>query len=680
MQLTWLDESRTPVQSGGPSDPSESSNETEAQSYTQMFVRMNDTSGAGVGLEETRLVWNFRAHREQHNKLYTCQAKHKAFELPVSNELGALGVGEQPVRRLERTIRLSVLYEPEVELSREPLQPREFMPIRFHCQAQARPNKIQFSWFIDDQLVPNATESELFVSSLTRQLHLREIRCQATNAIGTTSSNATRLAVRYSPAYATHQLPASLQPDHHAWRLLNDNGDEGEPARVEQNLVAAGVKGAETPSGGNFTHLFRRLDRRIAAEMAVGAAPNSDATLRCDFDANPAPAQVVWFKVNTEYSNMRDVTPHEADELIAFGANRAVFKLAPQGELEEEEQDDDDELARAASGQHKRHISIEQAAQAGALEEEEDEAEMEPNWDRRRTTGNKSAGRRRQGGRLARLHELDFEQMANELELEMKFLQAQQQQLQERLTNQSAAASWGEKLVEAVPSSQVLPPSQTIVAIEEPLEFRLVPRRARRRRPTLARQNGTTVVAARAKQQEEPVGTTSETSATEVTREERLKPAHELLLMRTAASGIVRRQPLGAAAWTGSLQGHASNRPEALQARQAQLTSSMLRLRQVNSDATGRYVCKALAAPNFNSTAKSVFFVLQQQPRIISVAQQWAPLGAQQVQVECLVQINTVLDNQTQVSWLRDGKVSILGPFSLIDDLLPVALCNLEAN
>lgn len=602
-------------------------------SEVEQFAKVDETN-VGLGLEISGLVWSFRVRREHHNKVFTCLARHKAFELSDQ----ALGYDNsssdsaRPEQRLARSIRLSVLYPPEVELSRDPLQAHEFAPIRFFCNAHARPNQMRFSWFVDEQLVEGAQQPELFISSLTRQLHLREIRCQVENSVGRTSANVTRLGVKYSPAYVTPLLPSSLQPDSH----LADS-----VVQVGPNDQQLSMRSNNEDNSNNFERLFRQLDPRISAELAIGAAPDSEATLRCDFDSNPPLSQVHWFKINTEFSSMRDVTPREADELIAFGANHAIFKTASTQSEQPNSDLDSTTSVPITSSNTKRHISIEHQQTGGgqsadlSIWRDEDgitSTDQTDNW----TLASNSVWR----------HELDFERMSAELLIEMKVLELQQKHLLERPKNQTNEPSGGvdaAKLIEPLSSELILPLSQTVVTIDEPLELQMLTRR-RRRLPIKSSQRSSKL---------NSVNNNNRLSDDETTSLETMgATTNELVLI--GGAGSTRLQPI----MMRNKIGTTTKSRRRLNGRQAQLTSSSLQLKRTNADSIGRYVCMARSPGGLNSTAKSVFFVLKQRPRIISADQQWAPLGARQVQVECLVQINTVRDNQTQVTWHKDDKVS----------------------
>lgn len=110
---------------------------------------------------------------------------------------------------------------------------------------------------------------------------------------------------------------------------------------------------------------------------------------------------------------------------------------------------------------------------------------------------------------------------------------------------------------------------------------------------------------------------------------------------------------------------HLMQAPQAeaqFQERAARVHSSVLRLNGRTDDAYGRYVCRAhmheadAGLTRVHSFARSILVVRRASPRIISVRQQHASPEAPHVQLECLVQIHTVVDYPTHIRWLRNNR------------------------
>ena len=543
-------------------------------------------------MEIATLVWSFKVQREHHNQLLTCQANHKAFENSTiwANHWPRPG----HLRPLRRSIRLEVLYEPVIELTKDTLHLFEFKPVRFSCLAHGRPNELTYRWLIDDQPVTNASQPELYIPSLTRQLHLREIKCEVSNQVGV-STAIIRLAIKYSPAYVTHRLPASLRPDpsHSASPMAPESA---RPARP---------RGAAPP-----------LDRRLSQQLALSAQAGHDVTLRCDFDSNPRPERIRWFKLSSDYSVMSDVTPPEADELMATGAVHAHFRRSdaagPQSESVWHEHS-------------KRHISSDWSQLAGGHLSPAGSS-FQPHGD------DEDGGEGEELGAFGR--ELDYEQMSAETLEELAHFEALQQKQQQQANgslSELAAQSPGGQVVVSIPSDQ---PSATQSRILEPLGWSL-------RR-----------ISTRAKKLPVSANSNNNHDGDDYHLLPGGQPPDQLdeLLLSSSRQVIQQQNQKGRSPQLAALR---------LSQRQAQLTSSQITLRSVNEDSVGKYICKAIARDGFKSLARAVFLVLHQQPRIISIGQQWAPLGSRQVQVECLAQVNGVSDNQTTISWSKDGKVSV---------------------
>jgi hypothetical protein len=620
-------------------------------------------------LGRTVSLLSIRADRKlHHNKLISCRTRHKAYEL---------GVGA--ARPLEQSVRLSVLYKPRVELSKLPLSPVEMAPVTFRCFADARPAPVNFSWFVDDHQVAGAHEPELYIGRLTRQLHLREIKCQASNALGT-SSAIMRMAVRYAPAYVTHLLPASLQPEHHQ--------------QGHHHLVYAGqrpkqqVAAAAAPSHSKQAFRFEQhLDQLVARELALAAELDEEVTLRCDFDSNleQQPQQIEWYKINTDFSNMKDVTPEEADELIASGANHAQFKNLMGGGATQHYRHSP--VAQAATDatnrdQYKRHINQPAGGDGGASaaadiaynsfdggDEQQQPPQPQPDASQELLSAMEDA----------RLLQLDFAQMSLELLDQVNRLNEEQANQRSKAHNASLGGQpfHGARPPVWIESMKSEPASKSNThKIFEPLAFSM--RRADELlaapiAPAGQRMPPLPIAATRlsgagsgAQLQAQPQHISSATHAGP--EQERAAAAAaaaaaggELILLEGMdALELLFGQGARNQSHKQQQRQRAMHRGQSsLLERQAQLTSSSLPLGKVNDESVGKYVCVAPGlGPKLAPMAKSVFFVLKERPRIVSTSKQWAPLAARELQVECLAQINTVQDNQTHIQWFKDGKVS----------------------
>lgn len=510
-------------------------------------------------LELATLVWPFRVQRHHHNQILTCRASHKALEL-------------QQRQPLEQRVQLEVLYEPTIEglVKNETL---EGQAVKFSCSAHARPSQLNYSWFIDDQPVENANKSHLVVQQLTRQLHMRDVKCLVANSVGN-SSAVHRPSVKYSPAYVTHLLPASLQPEpspHHKFHLF----------AASRSLSKHATSNGQTPGLGASQLL-------LAQQLAQGHKEGADVTLRCDFDSNPRPKSIEWFRINTDYDSMTDVTPQEADELIEFGAGHAIFRRP-----DEEGQVVTVKGAEQQQSSHhqKRHID----------------------WNLPATNANNN------NHQPENQIQLDYEEMSSELLSELSLYE------QNQAAENSSSSSSSSPLFTLINSTDSQT-THTVAKITEPLGWLFVssPSPGSSNRRTLVNNNTGRFVASHNQYQ-----------VLESLQHQQQAVEEELMLMST--------QPANSSK---------------LNHRQAQLTSSQLTIKAFNADQSGRYICRANGERPFGSAARGIYLVVRRMPRIISVSQQWAPLGARQVQVECLAQINTVYDNQTAIVWSRNGNVS----------------------
>lgn len=352
-------------------------------------------------LASSRLIWWFQVNQRHADQVLSCLAQHPAFE---HKQLA----GEYFGKQLLKQVQLDVQYPPEkIEIVKEPSQALENRPIKFQCSARARPNQLAYRWFIDNQLVANATEPELRIERLSRQMHLRELRCEVTNPVGTESATL-RLAVHYAPAFVTHLLPASLQPPLPSPEPFLTSQQQAASGKVVKHTQ--GARSLKMPSNGELA---------LARQLAIGFEKGDDVQLRCDFDSNPRVKQVLWFKMNTEYDIMTNVTPIEADELIESGAAHAIFRES-DSEVDFEEH-------------NRRKVQQGERSQLGAVEP---------------------------------LEQLDYEQMSSELLAELALYDADRMAHSLASSADLTRAQQQQQMVEQIQSPT---PSSTSAKINEPL-------------------------------------------------------------------------------------------------------------------------------------------------------------------------------------------------------------------
>ena len=699
----------------------------------QLEERVFVDSKGGV-LETSVLSYSMRVTREHHNQLFTCVARHKAFELldelqrqrssrktpetvlgqqlqtGTENNNNNSSTSGQPIHLEEnwlaeqlalhgvrsKSVRLEVNYEPVIELTKDRPHPAEGDSLLVSCRAHARPPVHGFRWFLDGRPIEGAAEAELFIGRLSRRLHARELRCQASNSLGS-SSAILRLSVRYSPFYATHLLPASLQPP----QIDEEPPSSGQldpkldPKLDEDQLKLAALWPPATPpevaqSAQSQDSLRQQLwssptgsglqaagwQRALAAQLALSVGQTRDVTLRCDFDANPRPLQVDWFKLNTNWALMKDVPPEVADQLVAGGALHASFKRlsggslgATSGGLASTSGGVSAELSSGA-GAHRRHIAVSAAASRRGQSQGQSQGQFQT--------------------QAAELQAVDYERMSAELLDELqRFEELRARQDGAELVGQAQAANNSNLAPNSPVSSWPGAPSapeadrwpagayeqivtepaiQTPARIFEPLNFRLRTLVSGAPHADRSQVNGSSASDRLEAHFDLPHGHTHSLR--------RGLPLRELVLddgQVGVASGSSPAE-LVAHSHTQQQQQRAGSLPattppsqvEPLVWRHAQLTSSSITLRQVDEDSVGKYVCRARAQDGFRWFARGLQLVLRQSPRIVSVREQRAPLGARQMQVECLVQLNGVLDNRTQFQWFRsDPKQAGHSPDSL---------------
>lgn len=586
MQLIWLDHLKNKV----PKKEFNASSEFEEPMNEDSFVEeLVSTDPSQSKLASSTLIWSLKVKRHHSNQLFTCLAKHLAFELE--------GTFPQLYgKQLKRQVRLEVLYKPVINLTKNVSPLVEDKPVKLSCDAHGRPNKLTYRWFIDTELVANATGNELQIERLTRQMHARSVSCEVSNEVGSNSASL-RLDVRYAPAFVTHLLPASLQPD------------SFEPLSASSALLVA-----QQRSQNKFHHnssLHRHANHStnkwpslhqltLARQLALAYEDGHEVQLRCDFDSSPGLQQVIWYRVNTDYSIWANVTPSESDQFIASGALNAPLKrrhaqeqqVGPEFGLAEEIEAGSEEINintnnSNRSDQHqniKRHI------------ETHDESEQ--------TSGEYSAS--------GEVLSVDFEQMSANLMEELASFEMSQ------LIKQQQPQLHSQAIFEQV-SPGNLKPTQTDVNIQEPLGWTMLKPSLKPASSALSGQ------------------TTTESHA-------ELEPASLSLTKPAGMSELA--------------TGGSSNAQIKFKERKAHVSSSFITLAAArrSHDVIGKYICKAKPADGFPASARALYLVRRERPRIISHKEQWTMSSKSRAQVECLAQINTITDSS--ITWSKDGKVS----------------------
>lgn len=575
-------------------------------------------------LASSELSLYLTIERQHANKNFTCIANHKSFD--DSSDDNTVNS-----KRLKKIVKFDVQYEPEIELLKNITMPaQENNPISFYCKAHARPmNNLKYRWFIDNQLISNANKPELRIEKLTRQLHLRRIGCEVTNEIGTSLKEMT-LAVLYSPAYVTHLLPPSLQPampneQLNSFTILSNNKKTN---LLNQQQNSKLISSNKQINRDNDFLIPSASMMALAKELAIGYDVGQELELRCDFDSNPELQDVIWYKISTDYDVMQDVTPNDADELIAFGAGHAIFKKPFL--LSSQQQNN---LAKGSN-----IVSV-----GNELEHDNNEHEHEHhnhNNNKRHiqsTFFNQMNNAAHDNDNDNQLEELNYEQMSEELLAEMDRLQKIDNSTIILLNDVAASSNklalnqqqHQHRKLESL-SSPIL--RQTNPHIFEPLKWVVF------------------------KQQSSNIRKISSTSINiNQDLEKHLEQQFTLIsLMKPALISNV-----------NNLKNFSKS--SKLYQRKTQISSSTYTIKSAQEDAMGRYVCKSKSqSESIQPTiARSIYLIARKRPRIISVKQQFTTVEQYlegKIQIECLITINTVLE--TVIEWSKDGKVIIYYPLT----------------
>lgn len=473
-------------------------------------------------LRLTSFALLFQVERHHSDKTFTCVAEHPTFERQDS--WPKLFGGQ-----LRRSVRLEVQFEPDVELQRiEPSPIHEHDSLTFNCEAIGNPNVLTYRWFIDDQPVMNISGPQLRFESVTRQLHLREIKCQVSNAVGTRSASE-RLEIRYSAAFVSHLLATSVDlAEGHQYHQNHHQSIAMTKSQAQVAPISA------PPS--------------LAQQLSYSYDQGQDFDIRCDFDANPKVQQILWYKISSDYPDMKEVTHEHANQLISFGLIGAVL-MAPQ---------------------------------------------VNP---------------------MGTRYEPDYETISSLLIRELDEPE-RQSELTSSGVNPNGRVNGTSVFTKAIERVGSKPLTSIGAPIWEPLDWRTV----------------------ESSSQELEFGSSS---------------SHNETLDESGATMKAVEPKLSV-----KLMNNTYGQPK-LSQRQAQISRSSISFKNANLDFMGKYVCRSKQAdsskPDF---ARAISVVMRQRPRIISTQSQWATLGSRQLRVECLVQVSGQMDNQTKISWFRDGQVS----------------------
>lgn len=97
-------------------------------------------------------------------------------------------------------IQLSVRYKPRLRITADQSQLRELDDVILTCHSAANPEATEFRWWVSDELIAGESRTTLRLSQISRKQHNAEVRCEASNIIGSSSASY-KLNILYEPRF-----------------------------------------------------------------------------------------------------------------------------------------------------------------------------------------------------------------------------------------------------------------------------------------------------------------------------------------------------------------------------------------------------------------------------------------------------------------------------------------------
>ncbi|XP_064091683.1 irregular chiasm C-roughest protein-like isoform X1 [Macrobrachium nipponense] len=236
--------------------------------------------------------------RFHHNSTITCLTSNQALTSPLTS-----------------TIKLQVLFPPEVQLNTGPHVLVEGDDATFFCSAQANPKDVTYKWYQNNQELRDATSNTLTLYKISRTLHESTVACEVSNTVGTSKKSQT-VHVQYGPVFRS--LPKDVAAETGREAVLKCDVDSNPPSTIvwlqdgSHKIIGSGeehrVVVDPSTAGGyrcvasvrGFPELLGRLKVLVKGPPTIISSGDQQGrmgdtvTLECRTVSIPSPIKITW--------------------------------------------------------------------------------------------------------------------------------------------------------------------------------------------------------------------------------------------------------------------------------------------------------------------------------------------------------------------------------------------------
>ncbi|XP_041373923.1 irregular chiasm C-roughest protein-like isoform X2 [Gigantopelta aegis] len=282
-------------------------------------------------------ILTINATKSDSGKQLECRAQNEALNEP---------------RTVTATI--NVQYPPEIQMSINVSDIREFSFVQFSCHGLANPAFIRWRWFRNDIQMAGETRNRLTIRAITREWHEDKIACEGFNAVGKTRKQFT-LNVEFGPRFTKpveHQAvdvgqTAVLRceaegnpPPHIIWTKKGSHHIQGSSPELKIMKVQEGSFGIYvcTANVMGFNEISREVyllengKPKIMSDAKQYASRGEKAKLECSAVSVPKPFEIRWSKagIAIDYPSSGKFSKHE--ESLPYGQKSILQILDTGGE------------------------------------------------------------------------------------------------------------------------------------------------------------------------------------------------------------------------------------------------------------------------------------------------------------------------------------------------------------
>ncbi|ELU18154.1 hypothetical protein CAPTEDRAFT_184834 [Capitella teleta] len=246
---------------------------------------------------------------------------------------------------------LQVQYPPDVTMTEYPRVAKEYGQASFKCEAIANPADIVWKWFADGVALGGETSNSLVLKTLSRDLHTKDVVCEATNSVGS-SSKTFKLNIEYGPRFVAEPEHAAADVGGSSSMLCRVDGnpspavfwrrkDEPSVLSTQEWFNITAVSGRHfgvftcTASAPGFAdisrdvHLMEKRAPRVIAKSEQEARYGETGVLSCLVESVPKPPEIIWQRngANIDFEGIERYTVRMKDVMGSPQQKKSVIEI-----------------------------------------------------------------------------------------------------------------------------------------------------------------------------------------------------------------------------------------------------------------------------------------------------------------------------------------------------------------